>query len=412
MQLLATQRLFGLGAIPLSDDVPKPQSEPAAAPNLAMMPKPAEKAGEPTTPLSADAMKIIQAARQVLSKRQLAPSDRKRILSTEDLEIPRLLLPAALAIPDVVLACFTAVGHANHLQAIASRSTVSEPVLERVMAHLSEWRTQQNLSPLPPTQPQITYPFGGDLGSIGTESANIFRSAAVSAHSVEGVVLTIGFEKAPSPESQRALQALLRQFEQAIESVIASTSGRTDKQAIAESLLEPDFQKHPDLADHCKRVASVAQRFAQTIDLPAAQVETVRLTALVHDVGLRLLDYDRMYKRLSLTPEEMRGLAEHPLVGAAIVEPLLGSDVAQAVLRHHERVDGKGYPSRLSGQQIPLASRIVQIADAWVAMTSTQSYRSPISHDEALRRLRQGAGAQFDRELVAKFLERRDDIVH
>ena len=105
-------------------------------------------------------------------------------------------------------------------------------------------------------------------------------------------------------------------------------------------------------------------------------------------------------------------MAEHPIVGAALVEPLLGSDVAQAVLRHHERVDGKGYPSRLTGQQIPLASRIIQIADAWVAMTSRQSYQSPISPDEAVRRLRQGAGAQFDRDLVAKFLEKREEIVN
>jgi HD-GYP domain-containing protein (c-di-GMP phosphodiesterase class II) len=106
----------------------------------------------------------------------------------------------------------------------------------------------------------------------------------------------------------------------------------------------------------------------------------------------------------NLTPEEMRALAEHPIVGAALVEALLGSEVAQAVLRHHERVDGKGYPSRLSGQQIPLASRIIQIADAWVAMTAQTSYQTPIPREKAASRLRDGAGSQFDPALVEKFL--------
>jgi len=68
--------------------------------------------------------------------------------------------------------------------------------------------------------------------------------------------------------------------------------------------------------------------------------------------------------------------------------------------------------SHLTGQQIPLAARIIQIADAWVAMTARQSYQSPIGPDEAVRRLRQGAGSQFDRDLVATFLEKRAEIVN
>jgi HD-GYP domain-containing protein (c-di-GMP phosphodiesterase class II) len=157
-------------------------------------------------------------------------------------------------------------------------------------------------------------------------------------------------------------------------------------------------------------VAVIAQRFARVLELPPTQVETVYIAALVHDVGLRLLDYERLYKRLNLTAEEMRGLAEHPVVGAALAEPLLGSDVAQAVLRHHERVDGKGYPSRLTGQQIPLPARIIQIADAWVAMTARQSYQVTITPDRAASRLREGAGSQFDPALVERFLRALGEI--
>ena len=98
-------------------------------------------------------------------------------------------------------------------------------------------------------------------------------------------------------------------------------------------------------------------------------------------------------------------MAEHPIVGAALVEPLLGTEVAQAVLRHHERVDGKGYPSRLTGTQIPLASRIIQICDAWVAMTAptlvpAADLARPGHAADARRRghaVRRGAGAAVRR---------------
>jgi HD-GYP domain-containing protein (c-di-GMP phosphodiesterase class II) len=97
-------------------------------------------------------------------------------------------------------------------------------------------------------------------------------------------------------------------------------------------------------------------------------------------------------------------VTEHPLVGAALVEPILGSEVALAVLRHHERVDGRGYPSRLSGTAIPLASRVIQICDAYIAMSSRRSYQAPISAQDTRRRLLEGAGTQFDEALVQKFV--------
>jgi hypothetical protein len=413
IQVLSSHRLFGLGAIPLSDDPSKPATTESAAPQLVLPERPVARPAAAATqqPLSAESIKTIQAARQILSKRQLAATDRKRVLGEEDLEAMRLLLPAALAIPGAVLACFSAVGHGNNPQFVVSISTVTDEAMQNLQNHLREWRTQRNAPQMLSSNPQVIYPFGDQVTPPGWVTFSSIQSAAVNPQAVDGLVLTVAFEHTPAADAERAMQIFLRQLEQSIGIAIAAAAGRNDKQSIAESLLEPDFQKYPELADHCRQVASVAQRFAQTLDLPPAQVETVRLAALVHDVGMRLLDYNRLYTRLNLAAEEMRGLAEHPLIGAALVEPLLGPDVAQAVLRHHERVDGKGYPSRLSGQQIPLAARILQIADAWVAMTSAQAYQPAIGQDEALRRLRQGAGAQFDRELVARFLEKNADIV-
>jgi HD-GYP domain-containing protein (c-di-GMP phosphodiesterase class II) len=155
----------------------------------------------------------------------------------------------------------------------------------------------------------------------------------------------------------------------------------------------------------------MSQRLATLVGLSPQQVEVVRLAGMVHDVGLRLLDYERLYRRPSLTAEELRGLAEHPIVGAAIIEPLLGAEVAHAVLRHHERVDGKGYPSHMTGHAIPLASRIIQVCDAWVAMTSSVSYQQALTRGDAARRIRQAAGTQFDEAVVARFLKSLNEII-
>ncbi len=415
LQVLAANKLFGVGGLPLSED-PTVRPPALSAPNLAVpsatKTQAAGAALQPGQFLTAESLKSIQAARQIMSKRQLAPSANKRMFGDSDLEVVRLLLPAALAIPGAVLACFSAIGHIGNPQLIVSIANVTDDALATLQAHLREWLEGRGAMQGTATRPQLIYPFGGQVVPVSAEAIVTLISAPISPHMMDGLVLTVAFEKIPDAEAERSLQIFLRQIENSVENAVATTSGRNERQAMAEILLEPDFQKYPELADHCRNVASVAQRFAQVLDLPPAQVETIRIAALVHDVGLRLLDYDRLYNRLNLTPEEMRGLAEHPLVGAALVEPLLGSEVAQAVLRHHERVDGKGYPSRLSGNQIPLAARVLQIADAWVAMTARQSYQSPISHDVAAKRLQEGAGSQFDQALVARFLQHRDEIVN
>ena len=87
------------------------------------------------------------------------------------------------------------------------------------------------------------------------------------------------------------------------------------------------------------------------------------------------------------------------------MEPLLGAELARAVLCHHERVDGRGYPNELHGDEIPLLSRLVQLCDAWVAMTDPGSYQPPQRAEEAIATITRGAGSQFDAELTGRFVE-------
>ena len=364
--------------------------------------------------LSAPAVKAIEAARDIMARRQLAPTAAaKRVLTETDIEIVRLLLPAALAIPGAVLACFSAIGQMYTPQSIVAIAEVTEDAIEALETHLQAWfrGVAHKDFDLSTSQPQLIYPFGEQIVPVSAAGISTILSAPINSQTFDGLVLTVGFERVPEAQAQRALTMFLHQIENSVETAIAVGAGRSDRHMVAEKLLEPDFQHYPELVDHCRQVATMSQRLATLVGLSPHQIEIARLAGLVHDVGLRMLDYERLYRRPSLTAEELRGLAEHPIVGAAIVEPLLGAEVAHAVLRHHERVDGKGYPSHMSGQSIPLASRIIQVCDAWVAMTSAASYQSAMPRGDAVRRLRQAAGTQFDEAVVARFLKSMNEIV-
>jgi hypothetical protein len=238
----------------------------------------------------------------------------------------------------------------------------------------------------------------------------IVASAAVAPKSVDGLVLTVALSAKPSDEARLQIERLAEQLGVCVDAIVGRDAWQQRRVAIAEALLEPDFRPMPILVGHSKLVAGIAQRLAQALKMSDDFVATVRIGALVHDVGLRLLDYDKLGGG-KLTDEQMQTVIEHPLVGAALVEPYLGRDVADVVLRHHERYDGKGYPGRLAGERIPLAARIVQIADCWAAMTSPESYVPPVDRDEAIHRLRKDAGAQFDPLLVGTLIAEIDEIV-
>jgi len=404
LALLGKKQLFGLAPLALAaEEAPRPQGGSLSGAFRA----PAEAAAavqRARGELSPQAQNAIQSARDILSKRQLAHQGAARhVLSDHDLEVVRLLLPAAIAIPGAVLACFSAIGHLNNPQSIVAIATVSDDAMEMLQSHLQAWLARTNQAAIA-TRPHLIYPFGVQVVPVTAAGISSILSAPVNAQSVDGLVLTVAFERTPEAQAQRAMHIFLKQVEQSVESAIAASSGRNDRQLLAEKIVEPDFQKFPDLAEHSRQVAALAQRFAIALELPPPQVETIRLAALVHDAGLRLIDYDRLYGRPTLTPEELRAMAEHPIVGAALVEPLLGGEIAQIVLRHHERVDGKGYPSHLTGNAIPLGARVLQLCDAWVAMTAQRSYQKPMPFDEAARRIRAGAGTQFDAALTERFL--------
>jgi hypothetical protein len=409
LRLLSSRKLFGLAPIPLSDAEPGPPRIPTPAPMAPMVMPTAAAADAERSELSAAARKAIEAAREVMSRKQHGVGTTgKRLVSDDDVEAARLLLPAALAVPGALLAVLTVTRNVAETQTVVSASTMTADANEALQKHIGGWLQRANQPQMDVPMPRIIYPFGTYAEHVTASRIGALVSAPVQAQSVDGlIVFTVAFAQPPDPAGQRALRLLLRQIEQSVE---GAGGVARDRQRIAEKLLEPDFQKYPDLVDHCREVSTLAQKFAAAMEMSAAQAETIRLAALVHDVGLRLIDYDRLYRRPSLLPEELRAMAEHPIIGAAIVEPLLGQEIAQAVLRHHERVDGRGYPSRLSGNAIPLPSRVIQICDAFVAMSSRRSYQQPFTAQDTRRRMLEGSGTQFDDALLQKFIRLLPDI--
>jgi diguanylate cyclase (GGDEF)-like protein len=151
---------------------------------------------------------------------------------------------------------------------------------------------------------------------------------------------------------------------------------------------------------HSERVAELAVRLAARIGLPREELELTRLAGNLHDLGKLLLPEKVLHKPTPLTEPEWSVLKEHAALGSRMLESLGIGSVAEWVLHHHERWDGKGYPDGLAGTDIPLGARILFVADAFDAMTSDALYGKASSSEDALAEVVLCAGTQFDPAVV------------
>jgi putative nucleotidyltransferase with HDIG domain len=159
--------------------------------------------------------------------------------------------------------------------------------------------------------------------------------------------------------------------------------------------------RDPYTAGHSERVSTVSVAIGRTLGLPEADVEVLRLGALLHDIGKIGVPDGVLRKTGPLTADEYALIKRHPELGARILQsvPFLAAHLPIVEL-HHEQPDGRGYPYSLQGHTTPLLARIVHVADAYDAMTSARAYRGARSSTEAMRELWRGAGSQFDSEIV------------
>lgn len=173
--------------------------------------------------------------------------------------------------------------------------------------------------------------------------------------------------------------------------------------ASLESLLRAIDANDPQTGAHVRRVAEYALIIADALDVSDSERRTIELASLFHDVGkIHEAMFDIVHEPRKLTPAERRALRTHPARGADVLAPIASfhPQLAEAVLAHHERWDGSGYPKGLRGEQIPLAARVVMIADTFDAITHRRRYRDGRGIHEAAEIIGQAAGTQFDSDIV------------
>lgn len=179
------------------------------------------------------------------------------------------------------------------------------------------------------------------------------------------------------------------------------------KEAI--EVLSSVSEYHDDLTgQHAKRVGELCASIAQRLKLEPQFIDSIRLAAQLHDIGKVSIPLEILLKKGKLTESEMEVVKGHAKAGADLIgdrqSPLLRL-ARELAMHHHERWDGKGYPSELKGEDIPVSARIVAVADAFDAMVSDRPYRIGCTHAEALEELAKCAGVQFDPQVVSAIHE-------
>jgi putative nucleotidyltransferase with HDIG domain len=250
-------------------------------------------------------------------------------------------------------------------------------------------RVRTSLIPLLPSE------LAAALMTVGV--AYLYHEIGIAGVALFGIVL-ITF--------QYLLGALLLSQERAEELEARTKQLASFQVGMLSALLRTLDLRDQMTARHSAAVARYSRAIAQRAGLSRREEELVHIAALLHDIGKFILP-DRILKaNVPLTDEDWMLIRRHPQQGARVVSSLDGyGPVAEIILAHHERIDGKGYPRGLEGDDIPQLARIISVADTYDVMTARDSYRTPTSSYEAIQELRRVAGKQLDARFVEIFIE-------
>ncbi len=175
--------------------------------------------------------------------------------------------------------------------------------------------------------------------------------------------------------------------------------------SVSQRMLASAEGRIPDIRHHSVAIAKLARKLAVKLDLPASDVEAVSIAAILHDVGTVFLDPELLAKP-HFTEEDRARVQTHPMLSTSFLKDFrFPFDVLSIIRHHHERWDGKGYPDGLSGEQIPLGSRIIALAETFEVMSTGRAYKEPCPLNQTLEELTREAGRQFDPALVPVFLQ-------
>jgi putative nucleotidyltransferase with HDIG domain len=187
---------------------------------------------------------------------------------------------------------------------------------------------------------------------------------------------------------------------------LVNTQLQATNRELLELMVKAIEARDPYTSGHSQRVARIARLLAQQMGLPLREIDRIETAALLHDVGKIYEEFAPLLRKDGrLTPDERRVMESHAVKSAELVATIsnLRGYVEKCVRHHHENFDGSGYPSGLSGRDIPIGARIILVADTTDAMTTDRPYRKALSYERLLEELEKYSGTQFDPEVVAAF---------
>lgn len=230
--------------------------------------------------------------------------------------------------------------------------------------------------------------------------------ALASKERVESVDISISFGYATKNNKEEKIQDIFKKSEDHMykKKLFESPSMRGKTVSTIISTLH---EKNKREEQHSYRVSNLCESMGRYLGLPQDEIKELKIVGLLHDIGKIAIDENILNKKGKLTEEEWEQIKRHPEIGYRILSTVNDmSEMSEYVLAHHEMWSGKGYPKGLKGEEIPLQSRIITIADSYDAMISERSYRSALPEEVAIDELKAKAGIQFDPNLIRVFIEK------
>ncbi len=179
----------------------------------------------------------------------------------------------------------------------------------------------------------------------------------------------------------------------------------TTEEIVVAKLIEVQRLRDGPLADHGHRTAEIAVSIGGALECDVEVLDRLYTAGQLHDIGKLAVTESTLWKPAGLSRAEWREIRTHPEEGHRLVAGVVHRDIAAAVLHHHERPDGGGYPSGIDGRTVPLVARVIQVADAFDAMTSGRPYQQAVPVLAAVEEIERCAGSQFDPEIAAALRE-------
>ncbi len=247
----------------------------------------------------------------------------------------------------------------------------------------------------------------GDMFDLSPETGQVLRHKVVCKGRPVGVIVAgckQGADRMATSYESQLLEAGAGYISAFAENVALHTDQKDLFFGTVQALTAAIDAKDRYTRGHSERVAWLGSRLAALAGLGPQQVERVRISGLVHDVGKIGVPERVLTKPGRLTDEEFGHIRQHPEIGFRILKDIPGlEDVVQGVLYHHERYDARGYPQGLGGEQIPLIARILAVADTFDAMSSNRSYRPALTREKTLAEIARVAGSQLDPVIAGLF---------